>query len=190
MKKFIYVMLLSLSTPLLADWQLDPAQSKVYFVSTKKSHIAEVHHFKTFSGSIDKDGQATLTLPLSAVETNIGIRNERMQKLLFDVANHPSAQVTLSLDPKQLKKIKKGQIHTLDVKASLTLNNISKDISTQVSVIGLDGKSLLVNSSAPILLNAKDYQLDAGIEALRAIARLDSISLSVPVTFSLVYQRD
>ncbi|WP_308873603.1 hypothetical protein [Thiothrix subterranea] len=42
-----------------------------------------------------------------------------------------------------------------------------------------------VTTVAPIVLNAADFDLAAGVTALREIAELPSISNAVPVTFFL-----
>jgi len=46
-----------------------------------------------------------------------------------------------------------------------------------------------VTTVAPIMVDANGLEMVAGIEALREVAGLPSISYSVPVTFSLTFRR-
>ena len=41
----------------------------------------------------------------------------------------------------------------------------------------------------PIVINAADFELTAGIERLREVAGLQNIATQVPVTASLVFSR-
>ncbi|MED5420009.1 MAG: YceI family protein, partial [Pseudomonadota bacterium] len=42
----------------------------------------------------------------------------------------------------------------------------------------------------PVIVNAWEFALGEGVEALRAIAGLDSISLAVPVSFVLAFDEE
>jgi len=179
---------LILASQAFADWRLNPETSSVHFLSTKKSHVTEIHHFKSLTGHISDAGEATLNIDLASAETGIPIRNERLQTLLFNLSDYPSAEISLTLDKTQLKQLKKGHSQQLTLEATLTLNGVSKNISAQVIATGLAKQHIQVTSIAPILINAKTFNLAPGVEALREIAKLDAISLSVPVTFNLYYQ--
>jgi len=47
---------------------------------------------------------------------------------------------------------------------------------------------ITVSSQRPVIIQASTFKLAAGIEALRKIAGLQSITLSVPVSFSLNFE--
>ncbi|MFV0275687.1 MAG: hypothetical protein ACK5HY_00645, partial [Parahaliea sp.] len=49
------------------------------------------------------------------------------------------------------------------------------------------GDLLRVVTTRPVVVNAGDFDLVKGIEALRQVAGLKTISTAVPVTFSLVF---
>ena len=59
----------------------------------------------------------------------------------------------------------------------------------KLKVTRLNDQSFSVSSLEPLLLNADRLGLSNGVEALRAIAGLPSISKSVPVTFSLIFRQ-
>jgi len=50
--------------------------------------------------------------------------------------------------------------------------------------------SLTVATSEPIIVNAADFELGAGIAKLQELAGLDSISTAVPVSARLVFRQD
>ena len=49
--------------------------------------------------------------------------------------------------------------------------------------------TVLAESGQPILVNAADLELTEGIATLQQIAGLDSISPTVPVSFTLTFTR-
>ena len=82
----------ALLSPLaLADWQVGPG-SQVQFVSIKNNTIGEVSHFETLAGTVTDAGEVEVRVALDSVETNIGIRNERMKKMLFEVGLLPRSR--------------------------------------------------------------------------------------------------
>ena len=86
-----------LSASVLADWQVGPV-SQVQFVSIKNNTIGEVSHFETLAGTVTEAGEVEVRVVLDSVETNIGIRNERMKTMLFEVGLYPEAVITAQLD--------------------------------------------------------------------------------------------
>jgi len=171
-----------------AEYQLDNEASSLNFISIKKDKIAEVHFFKQMSGSIDAEGVAKISIDLTSVETNIAIRNERMNTLLFETVNFSAASVSAELDVAVLQSMEMGSSIVLPVELRLDLHGSSKVISAQLRVTGLEGGALLVSTQTPILLNAFDFGLNAGVEKLMEVAKLPSISTAVPVTFNLMFK--
>lgn len=172
-----------------AKWQLDNTGSFLSFVSVKKGNIAEAHTFKQLAGNINKQGKATLQIELASVDTLIEIRNERMRNLLFETELFPKALFVADIDMAAVKALANGATKTLTLKGSLALHGNKKDITTEVSVSRLDDNSLLVSSRKPILLNAQDFALEKGVEKLREVALLPSISTAVPVSFTLLFKQ-
>ncbi|CCQ12658.1 hypothetical protein PALB_35980 [Pseudoalteromonas luteoviolacea B = ATCC 29581] len=165
-----------------ANWQVDPTNSDVQFVSIKKNTIAETHHFTQFAGALSSSGELQFVIDLASAETLIPIRNERLQKMLFETSVYPKATLTASLG-EQLKGLKEGP-NTVNVEATLALHGKSQGLTLGLNVFNL-GNDLFVTNRLPIVINAKDFALESGIEALRQVAGLDSIAHAVPVTISL-----
>lgn len=177
----------TLSTTLLcasaqADWALNSEQSSLYFATVKNATVSEVHHFKKIDGAISDEGKAVLAITLDSVDTANPVRDERMQLQLFETKKFPSAIVNLDLGSEGVK----SGVQTIT--AMLNLHGISKEVSTQVFV-EQDDKSITVSSLAPLMIGAPDFGMAKGIEELRDLAKLESISMTVPATFRLVYDK-
>ena len=96
MRRSIFLLLLVLATPALADWSVT-SDSSVGFVSIKNNAIGENNAFTRVAGGIDAEGNISVKVDLSSVETGVGIRNERLQAMLFEVGMYPAATVTSSI---------------------------------------------------------------------------------------------
>ena len=170
-----------------AAWQLVNESSQLNFISTKASHIAETHTFDLLSGSIADSGEAQLNIDLASVATGIDIRNERMQSMLFNVISFPQAEITTELDLGEFTSLTAPVVKPST--AELSLVGQSTQVQGDVLVVPVDDNTVSVTTVAPIVVNANALQLVTGIEALREVAGLPSISYSVPVTFSLTFRR-
>lgn len=172
-----------------ASHSLNADASSLHFMSTKNEHITEQHTFKTIAGDIDNHGALSIDIDLSSVETIIPIRNERMRKMLFDVAQFPDAKFTAQLD-KSLLSLKPGEEKVVQVAGTLSLKDKAQNVSTELSIVGLQGGAIKANTIKPILLNTQSLGVQDGIDALQAIAHLKSISKTVPVTFSVLFEQN
>lgn len=187
MNKFRLLALLSLfSFQTLAGWQLHNETSRVNFLSTKQEHITEIHGFNSFDGEISDTGAFSLAIDLSSVETNIGIRNERMQKWLFETASFANASISANVTD-TLKQAKKNTVTQSTINAELDLHGQKKNVAIDVLITNINDKQLVVSSASPVLISAGDYKLVQGIAKLQELAGLKSIGLTVPVTFNLVF---
>lgn len=172
-----------------AEWMLDSGKSTLSFVSTKAVDVGEVHHFERLSGAVDKAGKAKLSIDLTSVNTAIEIRDERMQNLLFETDRFPDAVLATEVPIEALARLQSGETQALTLDGELSIHGITAPVSSEVSVIKLADGSLQVNSNKPLLLNAKDLSLLKGIEKLREVAGLPSISQSVAVSFQLNFRQ-
>ena len=183
----IVVFALNLSSQAYATWNLDGASSDLTFVSTKAIDIAEVHRFTELSGRISDNGKAVITIDLRSVDTAIPVRDERMQSMLFETDKYPAATVRTKIEMDALDALQSGDSVRLDTEFELDLHGNSITINGKVVVTRLTDTLLQISSAQPLILNAADIELAEGIEALRKVANLPSISAAVPVTFTLIF---
>jgi polyisoprenoid-binding protein YceI len=170
-----------------AAWDLDSSASYLNFVTTKNTHNVEVHNFSTLTGAIGTNGVATVTIDLNSVNTNNPTRDQRVRDFLFETVTFPNATITVTVPATLLSSLAAGQTTQTDVSAIIDLHGVSKTVTTRVSVQRLSSSRILVQSAAPVLTRADDFNLTAGVETLRALVSLTSISVAVPVDFALVF---
>ncbi len=179
-----------LTAPMVrADWMLVPEQSSVHFVSVKKSSVGEIHTFKKMSGTLSDKGKLRFNVDLDSVETLIPIRNKRMREFLFETAKFQQAKVTANIKPQLLTDIKAGKTVEEDVDVLVYLHGKKQKVEAQLKAVALSKKQLYVTTTRPLMLNMADYGLVNGVERLREIAKLPSISLAVPATVNLVFEK-
>jgi polyisoprenoid-binding protein YceI len=181
------VLVLGLSGPVLAAWDLDAERSTVQFLSVKNASVAEVHHFTKVAGAIDDDGQATVTIDLTSVETMIPIRNERMREMLFETVRFPEATLSARV-PDDLDELDAGETTRADLEVAIDLHGKTALYSAAAHVTRLADGSLQVVLAAPVLVKAADFGLEGGVEMLREVAGLKTISTAVPVDATLVFE--
>ena len=189
-KTIVTFLLLNIFVPVAqAQWQLDVLESELNFVSIKKSSMAEVHHFKKLTGGIDTKGYVAINVDLNSIETNIPIRNERMQSMLFETNEFPVAKISSITDVLFVNDTPDSTIVKKQVEFNLNLHGINKKISTEVLVTKVSKNKFTVHSLRPIIINSVDYNLSEGITKLQEVAKLPSIATSVPVNFILVFSK-
>ncbi|QIR16153.1 YceI family protein [Shewanella aestuarii] len=185
MKKWLSVLALAiLSNAVMAsDWQVNNDQSIISFISVKKENIAEIHRFNNVDGKLTESGTFSLIIDLSSVNSGIEIRDERMQSLLFEVAQFPKLTLKAAVNPKLLESLVIGEMLTTQVDGEIELHGQKVTKTFDVVVAQLSADKMLVTSLKPVIVQAQEFGLVAGVEKLRDIAGLSSISLAVPVSF-------
>jgi polyisoprenoid-binding protein YceI len=170
-----------------ADWELDTTSSNINFVSVKNDSVGEVHSFGSLVGFVGAQGNAQLTINLESVQTLIEIRDQRMRELLFETVKFPVATVTAQLDSSVLALAAEGGIVTTELPVTLSLHGKEKTLDVALVIVGAGGDRVVVFSAAPIVINAADFDLTAGVAALQQVAGLKAISTAVPVTLQLQF---
>ena len=178
-----------LSMPTQADWQLVSEASQLNFVSVKAAHIAERHHFKNVTGTVADDGKAHLIVDLASVHTGIDIRDQRMRDLFFKVAEFPTADFYTNVDVATATNLAIGESVDIPLTGRVRVHRVFADIETIVTAVKLTDDRIMLTSKEPVLLNASSLGMLDGVELLRSIANLPVISLAVPVTFQLQFQK-
>ena len=182
-KLVILLSALGVMVPAQADWTLSDS-SRIGFVSIKNNSIGENNAFERVTGSISATGQVAVSVDLSSVETGVGIRNERLQKMLFEVASFPTASIDASLSDSQITALKAGGAQTESVAVNISLHGKTVNKTANLSV-SASGDDVRVTTTQPIVITAQEFGLEAGVAALQQIAGLNAISRSIPVTVDL-----
>jgi polyisoprenoid-binding protein YceI len=118
-----------LSAP--AAYRIDAQQSALHFVTTKAGQagaggVSEVGQFSRFGGALGADGRIALDIDLASVDTGIGIRDDRMRTMLFNVAAMPKATFAAQVDPAMVAAIGVNSSRDVDLNGTLTLAGQTK----------------------------------------------------------------
>lgn len=170
-----------------AHWSLDNEASVLSFVTVKAEHIAEVHTFDVLSGTIGDEGEVEISIELASVNTLIPIRNERMQTMLFETNLFPKATITGNIDLDAVSAMSAGDSQTVQVEIELSLHGSSSSLTANL-LLNRTQDGVIASTLKPIIVTADSVGLVAGVEKLREVAGLPSISRSVPVSFTVVFE--
>ncbi|MEN0107217.1 MAG: YceI family protein [Pseudomonas sp.] len=170
-----------------ADWYLDNESSRLSFISTKGGKLSEVHRFLTLHGQIDEQGAATLRVELDSASTGIPLRDERLRTVLFDTAHFPEALVSAQLDLAPITTLAPGAQLELRLPLTVELHGQRQTDTAELLVTRLDEQRFQVVTLAPLVLQVEDFDLSDGLEALRKLAGVSTISWSVPVGAVLIF---
>ncbi len=170
-----------------ADWSLHQPSS-IHFLTSKNTHITEVHRFKQFNGIVKESGFTKLEIDLASVDTRIGIRDERMAEHLFETSRFSSAKFEAEIPATVLAQASAGKVAQFELKGQISLHGEQAAASCKVLISPNKDKTISVTSITPMLIDANNFNLVAGINKLREIAGLKSITETVPLTFSLTFK--
>jgi polyisoprenoid-binding protein YceI len=139
------------------------------------------------AGTITDDGQVTVSMFLDSVETLIPIRNERMREFLFETTNYKDATLTAKVEPAIIADLQPGQITEITAEGNLSLHGETQPMIISMQAAKVDDGTVMVASTKPLIVDAAKFGLSDGVEKLREIAGLESISHAVPVTFVMTF---
>lgn len=176
-----------LTLPAQAAWQLDKESSRLSYITTKQTDVAEVNRFRSLAGSVGDDGKVQVLVRMDTVDSGVPLRDERLRKQLFDVEQFALAQISAQLDIAPLLTLAAGAQLELRLPLTVNLHGHSHSYSSELLVTRLDDRRFQVVTLAPLVLNAADFGLAPGLEALRKLAGLKSIGLAVPVSAVLIF---
>jgi len=166
-----------------AVWKIEPENSSIAFASIKNDAVGETHHFNGLSGTVDAEGQVSVDIDLASVETYIDIRNERMREFVFN--NIPTATLSAEVEMEDLSSLDVGASTTTDAFGTLSFLGTDVDVDAVLFVMRLSEDKVMVTTDGMAMLNVEDAGITAGIEKLREIAELDSITGVSPITMRL-----
>ena len=185
---FCFVSAFLFASSATAHWTLDNDASTLSFVTVKADHVGEVHTFDQLSGDINDDGSVQITIELASVNTLVDIRNERMQSMLFETNLFPQAIISGVIDLDAVADMDAGVSQAISVDFELAIHGQSSSYTADVLVTRTDS-GVLASTVKPIVVMANTHGLVSGVEALREVAGLPSISRAVPVSFNVVFEQ-
>ena len=186
-KPLVFALLTCAAVPAHADWYLDNESSRLSFVTTKNTEVAEVQRFLVLHGKVDAKGAARLEVELDSINSGIPLRDERMRKELFQIEQFPEATITTQIDLRPINGLAPGAQLELRLPLTVSLHGKQHEYPAELLATRLDDRRFQVVTLEPLVINAEDFDLVPGLESLRKLADLSAISLSVPVGAVLIF---
>ena len=162
------------------SWVLEPKYSSISIISTKNNRVAEVFNFNNFTGTINKDGYLSIEIDLNSLETNVPIRNQRIQKHLFETNTFPTADIHTQLTAEDLT------VGSHSIQFDVDMHGVSAILQAEFMVFEQFGKKI-ITLHKPLIIHAKDFGMENGIVTLKNLAKLQSIDFSVPINLTLSF---
>ncbi|MBO9476772.1 YceI family protein [Shimia sp. R11_0] len=184
--------MMMLASPVLAGghekWSAVEAESVIAFGSIKGNEFGEVHTFDGVTGKVNEKGEVAVSIALSSIETNIDIRNERMIEHVFKAAD-AKAQLNGEIDFDEVHDLKVGDTTVVDFEGVLSLVGVEADVEAEMFVARIAEDRVLVTTANMIMLSTEDLGITAGVDKLKELASLDSITRVTPVTVRMVFEK-
>lgn len=170
-----------------ADWILEPEKSHLVYGSIKKNSIGENNHFETIEGRITEQGEVSLLIDLSSVETWVDIRNDRMKEFVFKTGQFPLATLRGQVDMDKFKNMPLGSQQNVDMSFEFNLHGHEQTLEAELVVLRLTEHKVVVLTQEIIFLDMEKFDLLPALKKLQELAELPSISTIVPVVFHLTF---
>lgn len=186
-KLFTVVLLFTTSAICAQTYKLDGQLSSVNFATIKKQYVVEPATITDLSGQLSSSGAFSINLPLSAIDTGVPIRNQRLASIYFAAAQYPQVTVAGQFDMKKIAA--KQAVFNTSVDAKVTLFGKTQTLSFPVTVLKAKN-TIMVSSSKPVIVNGEAFGIPAAnLKALAATVGNIPLSAKVPVTLNLVFQK-
>jgi len=190
MRTIISLLAVGMAFSSQAAWTLDDNASALRFATVKNDTVAETHKFTKISGSWQDDGLAKITIDVASLDTLVPIRNERMLSHLFENTKYPEITATAQINPQLVKDMAVGSNQQIKTELNVTIREQKQTVVTELAISKLTDGRIVVSTVAPVLVNAVNYKLDAGVTKLKEIAKLQRIEMIVPVTFQVTLNKN
>jgi polyisoprenoid-binding protein YceI len=125
-------------------------------------------------------------IDLSGADTGVGIRDERLRSTLLNVRATPQAIPSSQIDRTMIQDLPATGLRDFDLNGQLTLAGQSKPVSAKLRIGRMGAETVLASTRRPIVVNAADFGLRPGVEAMRDAMGLGFLSSSAPVSFALL----
>ena len=189
MKKIVFGLCLYAAAMATQALELASESSMLNVVSVKNNRVAELFSFDAVTGQLNTTtGKALINIDLASIDSGIDIRDKRIKKYLFDVDNQPLATFNATIDTDALAAIEVSSPQAMTVEGELMLGGKRQALRFNTLVSRLENGDIRVVTTSPAFIDIAALGLEQGIDKLRQLAGLNSITLAVPVTFSVLFQ--
>ncbi|AVI64113.1 hypothetical protein BB497_16045 [Halomonas sp. GFAJ-1] len=184
-KALIALIPLLLAVPVHADWQLDPAQSRVQASITQLDGEApQTHHHQVnnLQGDIAADG--TLRLPLRLSQTDLLNRFGELPPWVGLLANTTLVTLVAQMPPERLDGLDIGEsmVETLTFRVQTDLINQEEAVPLRFTREGLN--EVRVTHAEPMAMDGRALMANGTVRTVLSMLGYQEIDEHVPVTLN------
>jgi hypothetical protein len=150
-------------------WSVVDADSEVHFVGIKNDAVGVVGVLANVSGTFDSQ------------------RGDNIKTHFFEQAKYPVARFTVTRLPQLEMLPPEGHTADYELAGTLEMHGTRVPLVVPVRVTHEDGARLRVRNRKPIVLNAKDFGMEAQLALLKAVCGHESLSGAVPIELDVVF---
>jgi polyisoprenoid-binding protein YceI len=115
------------------------------------------------------------------------VRDDNIKTHFFEQAKYPVARFTVTRLPQLEMLPPEGHTADYELAGTLEMHGTRVPLVVPVRVTHEDGARLRVRNRKPIVLNAKDFGMEAQLALLKAVCGHESLSGAVPIELDVVF---
>lgn len=175
------------ASPFGDGWTLDKEASRLTFQSVKNSSVVETSTFASYTGGIDPQGNARISISLDSVDTKVDLRNVRMRFLFFETFKFPEAVITANIDPTTIADLSTKRRMQVPIAYVLDLHGVKQTMTAQTVVTLIADDMVSVASADPISIAVAPFGLEEGVRKLEDAAKVQIVP-SGSVSFDFIFR--
>jgi len=169
-------------------WGVVDADSDIHFVGIKNDAVGVVGVLANVSGTFDsKNGNAFVEVTIASLFTADEARDDSIKTHFFEQAKFPTARFTVTKLPQLEELPPEGETADYELAGTLEMHGAKVPLVVPARVTHENGARLRVRNRKPIVLNAKDFGMEAQLKVLKAVCGHESLSGAVPVEIDVVF---
>ena len=182
-------LLLSVS-PMLAAWQLDPAQSRVSATIVQigpDGPVPRQHEVRRLAGSTDADGN--LRLPLRLNQSDVVERLGPLPPWLSGLTERPMATLTTRFPPERLDRLAVGESLVETLQLSVQTGQATRQEPLEVRFTRVTADQIRITNAERVALDGQVLMADPTLRTVMLMLGYEQIGDEVPVSLDALLIR-
>ncbi|PMR77765.1 hypothetical protein [Billgrantia endophytica] len=182
--------LVLLISPVQAEWELDPEQSRVSATVMQigpDGPVPRHHEVRRLAGSADASG--VLQLPLRLNQSDVVERLGPLPPWLSGLTERPMATLTTRYPPEQLERLAIGDSMVETLMLSVRSGNAIRQESLPVRFTKESANRIRVTNAERMALDGQELMADPTLRSVMLLLGYEQIGDEVPVNLDAVLTR-
>ena len=181
---------LLLLSPLLAAWELDPAQSRVSATIVQigpDGPVPRHHEVRRLAGSADASGE--LELPLRLNQSDVVERLGPLPPWLSGLTERPMATLTTRFPPERLDALPVGESLVETLQLSVQSGNATRQEPLEVRFTRVSADEIRITNAERVALDGQQLMADPTLRSVMLLLGYEQIGDEVPVSLDAMLMK-